>query len=158
MLEQTPDLSIHLARKLLRTEPGMWYKTSLSPSMNELLQNLLNLQTLEFDAIVEPKTEQRIGELRAKIPPPVLAHYDRLLAQGKKGLAAVRNQVCTGCHIHMPRALVLTLMHGDDIQVCENCGRYLYLPEEKEPEISRPRAAIKVSVKSSRRKELLHAV
>jgi predicted nucleic acid-binding Zn-ribbon protein len=126
--------------------------------MNELLQNLLKLQTLEFDEIVEPKTEQHIGELRANIPPPILAHYDRLLAQGKKGLAAVRNQVCTGCHIHMPRALVLTLMHGNDIQVCENCGRYLYLPEEKEPEISCPRMAGKVSVRPRQRKELLHVV
>ena len=126
--------------------------------MNELQQNLLKLQTLEFDEIVEPKMEKKISELRAKIPSPILAHYDRLLAQGKKGLAAVRNQVCTGCHIQVPRAIVLTLMHEEDIQVCENCGRYLFLPEEKEPEISRPRRAGKVSVISRQRKELLHAV
>ena len=126
--------------------------------MNELLHNLLKLQTLEFDEIVEPETEKQAGELRAKIPPPILAHYDRLQAQGKKGLAAVRNQVCTGCHIHVPRALVLNLMRDNDIQVCENCGRYLYLPEEKEPEISCPRRPGKVSVKPRQRKELLNAV
>ena len=126
--------------------------------MNELLQNLLKLQTLEFDVIVEPEMEKQVNELRARITPPILAHYDRLLAQGKKGLAAVRNQVCTGCHIRVPRAFVLALMHGDDIQICESCGRYLYLPGESEPEISSARMAGKVPVKPHRRKELLRAV
>lgn len=126
--------------------------------MKELLQNLLKLQTLEFDATVEPEMEQQIDELRARIAPPILAHYDRLLAQGKRGLAAVRNQVCAGCHIRVPRAFVLVLMHETDLLVCENCGRYLYLPEQKEPEISSPRVAGKISVKPGRRKELLHAV
>ena len=62
----------------------MWYESSISSGMNELLNNLLKLQTLEFDEIVEPETENQIGELRAKISPPILAHYDRLLAQGRK--------------------------------------------------------------------------
>jgi predicted nucleic acid-binding Zn-ribbon protein len=126
--------------------------------MNKLLQNLLKLQTLEFDVIVEPEMEKQVNELRARIAPPILAHYDRLMAQGKKGLAAVRNQVCTGCHIQVPRAFVLTLMHEEDIQVCENCGRYLYLPEENELGIPSTGMAGKVSVKPHQRKELLHAV
>ena len=125
--------------------------------MNALLRNLLKLQTLEFDVIVEPEMEQQANELRATIAPPILAHYDRLLAQGKKGLAAVRNQVCTGCHIRVPRAFVLALMHGDDIQICESCGRYLYLPVQTEPEIPSARMAGKISMKPDRRKELLHA-
>ena len=126
--------------------------------MNELQQNLLKLQTLEFDVIVEPEMENDVNELRTRIAPPILAHYDRLLALGKKGLAAVRNQVCTGCHIRVPRAFVLALMHGDDIQICESCGRYLFLPEQNEPEISATRRAGKVSLKPGWRKELLHAV
>ena len=155
---KTPNLFIHLIRKPLRIMSSKWYETSVSSGMNELLQNLLKLQTLEFDEIVEPETEKKIGKLRAQISPPILAHYDRLLAQGKKGLAAIRNQVCTGCHIQVPRAFVLILMHGTDLQVCENCGRYLYLPEQNEPEISCIRMAGKISGKPCRRKELLHAV
>ena len=126
--------------------------------MNELLQNLLKLQTLEFDVVVEPEMEKQVEELRAKVSTPILAHYDRLLAQGKKGLAAVRNQVCTGCHIHVPRACVLALMHGNDIQICENCGRYLYLPEQSELEILCTGLGAKGSSKPRRGKDLLHAV
>lgn len=114
--------------------------------MNELMQNLLKLQALEFDKPAERDPDKRIAELRAKIPAPILGHYDRLKARGKKGTAAIRNQVCTGCHVQVPRGTVLTLMHDDDIQICENCGRYLYLAEPAEsappaaaPEKSKPR-------------------
>jgi len=125
--------------------------------MNELLQNLLKLQTLEFDEIFGPETEKQIDELCARIPPRILAHHDRLMAQGKKGLAAVRNQVCGGCHMHVPRALVLALMQGNEIQVCVNCGRYLYLPELDEPEVSHTRKAGKASANPRPHRELLHA-
>lgn len=99
--------------------------------MKELINNLLKLQALEFDETVA-ETDGRIAALRAKIPAPILVHFDRLGERGKKGVAAVRNQVCSGCHVQVPRATVLTLMHGDDIRICENCGRYLYLPEMTE--------------------------
>lgn len=94
------------------------------------MQNLLKLQTLEFGEIQDAQTAAAIAELRGKIPPPILGHYDRLRVHGKKGLATVNHQVCMGCHLHVPLGVILTLKHGRDVQFCENCGRYLYLPEE----------------------------
>jgi predicted nucleic acid-binding Zn-ribbon protein len=96
--------------------------------MNELLQNLLKLQALEFDEVKDKNGESTIAALRAKVAPQILAHYDRLVAKGKKGITAVRNQVCTGCHMRVPIGAIMTLKHGEDIQLCESCGRYLYLP------------------------------
>ena len=96
--------------------------------MNVLLQNLIKLQSLEFDEIEENLDEKAAAELRAKIPAPILGHYDRLVARGKKAVALVRDQVCTGCHMRIPIGVVNTLRQGQDIQLCENCGRYLYLP------------------------------
>jgi hypothetical protein len=97
--------------------------------MNELLQNLIKLQSLEFGEIKEKNAGATIAELRGKISPQIIAHYDRLFARGKKGVAAVRNQVCTGCHMRVPIGVVATLMHDTDIQICESCGRYLYLSD-----------------------------
>jgi hypothetical protein len=97
--------------------------------MNELLQNLIKLQSLEFGEIKEKNSDATIAELRERIPAQILAHYDRLVAKGKKGVAAVRNQVCTGCHMRVPIGVVTTLMHDTDIQLCESCGRYLYLSD-----------------------------
>jgi len=101
--------------------------------MNELLQNLVKLQSLEFGEIKEKNAGATITELRGKIPAQIIAHYDRLMARGKKGVAAVRNQVCTGCHMRVPIGVVTTLMHDTDIQICESCGRYLYLSDSTSP-------------------------
>jgi predicted nucleic acid-binding Zn-ribbon protein len=102
--------------------------------MKEIMENLFELQTLEFDETVRPATERRIAELRAKIPGPVLAHYDRLGDQGKKGVSVIRNQTCTGCHMRLPLAVVLEVRHAQDVCLCDNCRRYLYLPEPAKSE------------------------
>ncbi len=78
----------------------------------------------------------------ALIPQPIIGHYDRLRVRGKKGVAVVRNQVCTGCHMHVPIGQITMLMRGEDIQLCESCGRYLYLPDPAETEsLARAEAA-----------------
>lgn len=98
--------------------------------MNEPMQNLLQLQTLEFSERQDKNTAALIAKLRGKIPAQIIGHYDRLRVRGKKGLAAVINQVCTGCHMRLPLAVIMTLKHEQDIQLCDTCGRYLYLPDE----------------------------
>jgi predicted nucleic acid-binding Zn-ribbon protein len=123
--------------------------------MKELIENLVKLQTLEFPKTTDPAAQKQAAELRILIPAPILAHYDRLVQRGKKGVAGVRNQVCTGCHVQVPRATVVTLMHGDDIQICESCGRYLYLTEAAaEPKKVRR----KKSAAENREKAALQAV
>jgi hypothetical protein len=102
--------------------------------MNSVLQDLMKLQALDFGAPADKKSETQAAELRPKIPQPIIGHYERLRARGKKGVAVVRNQVCTGCHMHVPIGQISMLMRGEDIQLCESCGRYLYLPDAAESE------------------------
>ena len=121
----------------------------------ELLQKLMELQTLEFDEseldeAKEKEVVKKIEELRLQIPLPILNHYDRLRVRGKKGVVPVRNQTCSGCHVQVTRALVINLKVGEDIQVCENCGRYLFLPPAKEAESPAKQPADKQSKKSSK--------
>lgn len=104
-------------------------KHEISP-LKELFLNLLKLQELEFGNLGNDSLEAEISALRRKIPTPILDHYDRLTARGKKGVAIVRHQVCTGCHMRIPIGAILTLMHAEDIQTCGNCGRYLVLSPE----------------------------
>jgi hypothetical protein len=99
--------------------------------MNATIQNLLKLQTIEFGS--EKKSDKHIAELRAIIPEPILGHYDRLRVREKKGVALVRNQVCTGCHMRLPIGVIATLMQDRDIQLCDSCGRYLYLELQTAP-------------------------
>ncbi len=120
-----------------------WHGTSVKAGMNAVLTNLLKLQALEFNETDDKNAEAQMAELRGQIPLPILGQYDRLVARGKKGVAVVRNQVCTGCHMRLPIGTVNTLMQGTDIQLCDTCGRYLYLPNEAESQFVEHLAATK---------------
>ena len=100
--------------------------------MNSTIQSLLKLQSIEFGE--EKGSEKQIADLRALVPEPILGHYDRLRARDKKGVAIVRNQVCAGCHMRLPIGVITILMQDRDIQLCDSCGRYLYL----EPQAAAP--------------------
>lgn len=106
--------------------------------MNDVLQNLLKLQALEFGEVTAKNVDAQAGELRGKIPEPILGHYDRLRARKKKGVALVRNQSCAGCHMRVPIGQITVLMRGEDIQLCESCGRYLFLPAPVPAEVEAP--------------------
>jgi predicted nucleic acid-binding Zn-ribbon protein len=103
--------------------------------MKKIIENLLKLQTLESAESDKAAKPSQIAALRAEIPLQILGHYDRLVARGKKGVAVIRHQVCSACHVQVPRNAELILMHGQDIQICENCGRYLCLPEHEQPAV-----------------------
>src|SRR5882672_6718714 len=121
--------------------------------MNEIIQNLVKLQTLQFGETRSKNVASQLAELRTLIPQPIIGHYDRLAVRGQKALAVVRNQVCSGCHMRLPIGTINTMMQGHDLQLCDSCGRYLYLAapaENQAPEIvvaaaakpaSRPRKA-----------------
>jgi predicted nucleic acid-binding Zn-ribbon protein len=118
--------------------------------MKNIMDHLFALQTLQFQSgSGQRNLEGTMAAIRKTIPGPVLAHYDRLLARGKKGVAVVRNGVCTECHIRVATGALAGLAHGTDIQLCGNCGRYLFLPAD-EPVIP---AGVRPPVKTARRKK-----
>ena len=126
--------------------------------MNNVLQDLLKLQALDFGETADKHKEAHATELRGRIPQPFIGHYDRLRVRGKKGVAVVRNQVCTGCHMHIPIGQITVLMRGEDIQLCESCGRYLYLPDPAEAailsQVEAAKPAVKPAAKSRKRRAL----
>jgi predicted nucleic acid-binding Zn-ribbon protein len=118
--------------------------------MKNIMGNLFALQTLQLQpGSNQPDRQTEIGALRKTIPALVLTRYDQMLARDKKGVALVRNGVCTGCHISVAIGALAGLAQEGDIRTCGNCGRYLYLPpnEPVAPVILPP------PVKTSRRKK-----
>src|ERR1039458_5932586 len=120
--------------------------------MNSILQNLLKLQALDFGETTAKNVEAQTAELRGNIPQPIIGHYERLRVRGKKGVAVVRNQVCTGCHMHVPIGQINTLMRGEDVQLCESGGRSLSRPARAErgarAVVETPKPAAKPAAKS----------
>jgi predicted nucleic acid-binding Zn-ribbon protein len=110
--------------------------------MKNVIELLCSLQELEMGPTpASSQNEIEIRRLREKIPLPILAHYDRLLARGKKGVAVVRHGVCPECHMSLASGVYAQLMRAEDVVICGNCGRYLlYRPEDKpvEPPLPEP--------------------
>lgn len=100
--------------------------------MRKIMEQLLALQKLQFDARSRTSESQAEMEmLREKVRAPILAHYERLVLRGKKGVAIVRNGVCSECHLPLPSGKLAGLVYTDEVQLCDTCGRYLYLPEDE---------------------------
>jgi hypothetical protein len=71
--------------------------------------------------------------LRTAVPEPILAHFLRLIGQGRKAVALVRHGVCSECHIRVPSSIVAALVKPKDVHLCEQCGCYLLLPADETP-------------------------
>ncbi len=127
--------------------------------MRGTIQILFNLQNLEFSDDKNEQTEAQIAQLRGTVPAQIMGHYDRLRARNKKGVAVVRNQACTGCHMRLPIGQITILMRDEDIQLCESCGRYLFLPPVTEAEAAAAKAekAEKAAPKTRKRKAAVPA-
>ncbi len=126
--------------------------------MRTTVENLYALQQLQLQTVpATPAREAEIGKLREGIPLQILAHFDRLIAQGRKGVALVRNGVCRECHIRVPSGTAASLVQPKDLYLCENCGRYLLLPlEEITPEVTP--APLPLPVRKTRKKPVAAAV
>jgi len=139
---------------------SIWHGISKMRVMNEIIRNLVKLQALEFGEISSKSLASQLAELRTLIPQAILGHYDRLAVRGKKALAVVRNQVCSGCHMRLPIGTINTMLQGHDLQLCDTCGRYLYLPEPAEGQTSEivVAAAAKPASKPRKGKALANVV
>ena len=90
-----------------------------------------------------PERNAVVGSLRQQVPEPVLAHYLRRIEQGDKGVAEVRNGVCSCCHMRVPSSVLGALLKPHDLLLCETCGAYLYLPQEESNRLLPPKPAAK---------------
>lgn len=121
---------------------------------NAIIDNLLKQQDLLMGtkkALADG--EAVLEELRKAVPPQIQGHFDRLMDRGKRGVALVRNGVCCECHMRVAIGVLATLSHGDDIQLCGTCGRYLCLAEpEPATEVAPVAPAPKVAVRKRKRK------
>lgn len=121
--------------------------------MRKIIDCLLALQKLQFNAGgPEVAAGTEVEQLRAAVPPPILAHYERLVARGKKGVALVRNGVCCECHLRITGGkLVHLTTTPDEVHLCDNCGRYLYQPEPAPAGLTDVKTAAPAKAKRNRK-------
>ncbi len=94
-----------------------------------------------------------ISRLRSIIPAAILGHHDRMLQRGKRSTVPVVNGVCSACHLRLPFGHVARLQSSQDLEVCDNCGTFIYSERVNE---TRGLAELKpVKAKPKRMKELV---
>jgi predicted nucleic acid-binding Zn-ribbon protein len=98
----------------------------------ELVRLDVQLRKTDKETAERGRVEDAINSVRAKLPAPILGHFDRQKSRGKLGIAPVRGGVCGACHLKMPLGHVAELRHKqDDLALCDNCGTYIYLPPDE---------------------------
>lgn len=68
-----------------------------------------------------------IQRLRSILPAFILGHHDRKLQKGKPSIVAVVGGVCSACHLRLPIGHVARLHSSQDLEVCDNCGTFIFL-------------------------------
>lgn len=102
--------------------------------MNDL--NRLNELQDIIDSFKTPRSKKRkeaeaeADTIHQRIPKFILSHHDRIRKLGRKSTAQVVNWVCQSCFIAVPVGSRSRIAKGDDLNVCENCGVYLYHTNE----------------------------
>ena len=79
--------------------------------------------------------EQRRADASKKVPSETLETFNRVadrhdgeaLAEVQQPYANLQDYVCEGCNLQIRIEIVNTLLTRDEIQVCSNCGRILFL-------------------------------
>ena len=114
----------------MRPRPGM--TIALEGAVIRIVESLLAMQNIEWQKRnPTPAQKAESQALRAKVPAGVLEKFDRLIGRAKKAVAIVRSGVCGECHLRLSSGTVASLAYTTEIHYCDNCGRFLYLPEDE---------------------------
>ena len=94
-------------------------KESLNKELNEYNNSLNELKIKEEE--ITPNLDQEI-----------LFKFQRIIQRNSEGIVAVKNGVCTGCHMILPAQFANTVREGDSILFCPYCSRILFYEETDE--------------------------
>lgn len=94
-------------------------KNSLNAELDGYNQELSALK--EQEEKIVPNLDQEI-----------LFKFQRIIQRNSEGIVAVRNGVCTGCHMILPANFANEVREGENIKFCPYCSRILFYEEVSE--------------------------
>ena len=62
----------------------------------------------------------------------ILFKFQRIIQRNSEGIVAVKNGVCTGCHMILPAQFANLVREGDSINFCPYCSRILFYEESND--------------------------
>ncbi len=64
----------------------------------------------------------------------ILFKFQRIIQRNSEGIVAVKNGVCTGCHMILPAQFAILVRKGESINFCPYCSRILFYEETENEE------------------------
>lgn len=105
--------------------------------METTAECLLRLQNLEDDLkYVDNESERKEIEdeiilVKTQIPSDIISRFYKLYRKNGDALVRANGGYCQGCFINLPTSQHTVMSHSEELHVCQNCGRFLYMDSEE---------------------------
>lgn len=115
-----PQLALLLELQDLRTQ---YREFQEEPKAEEVESEHFNIDRGE--ALEE--LGEKIESLEEELDPDVRRRYRRVKGSLDRVVTPVINGVCYGCFVSIPTARARDQDPNEELQSCENCGRFIYI-------------------------------
>jgi predicted nucleic acid-binding Zn-ribbon protein len=78
--------------------------------------------------------EKRENKIAPDLDQEILFKFQRIIQRNTEGIVAVKNGVCTGCHMILPAQFANEVRKGENILFCPYCSRILFYEEAADDE------------------------
>ena len=137
-ISEAKDREDEIRRELQKEEKEL---AGLNEKMN-MTEGFLEDNKKEYEASKKSIDDERasykkhIDKLKAKeekitpkLDQEIVFKLQRIIQRNSEGIVAVRNGVCTGCHMILPANFANEVHDGDSIKFCPYCSRILFYEE-----------------------------
>ena len=91
----------------------------------------LNKELASYDSELT-KLKKDEDKITPDLDQEILFKFQRIIQRNSEGIVAVRNGVCTGCHMILPAQFANLVREGDSINFCPYCSRILFYEESND--------------------------
>ena len=91
-------------------------------------KDYLNKELASYDSELN-KLKKDEDKITPALDQEILFKFQRIIQRNSEGIVAVRNGVCTGCHMILPAQFANLVREGDSINFCPYCSRILFYEE-----------------------------
>ncbi len=131
-ISETEDQNIKLLDEIDNLKKGISEEDQIITEEQKRIDELKQkIETEKNNANNELKAlEQERKKIANTLPQELLEEYEFIFRKREsKAIAAIRNDVCTGCNMSIPPQTINDVKKGFEIIYCQYCSRILYYPE-----------------------------
>ncbi|MBP3366980.1 MAG: nucleic acid-binding protein [Treponema sp.] len=127
---QKEEKSLAELNDLLKSEEDLIASTE--KDVKEARENL-DREIAEYNRTLE-ELKAKESEMSEGIDSETIIKFQRIIKRNRKGIVAVKGNVCDGCHMVLPAQFANEVHHGEKILFCPYCSRILFYEESADTE------------------------